>query len=867
VELIGRQLAQYRVESLLGEGGMGEVYVARDTRLGRRVALKLLPPEAAADPARLQRFRREARALATLAHPGIVTVYSIEEADGLHFLTMELAEGRDLSRLIASSPLEIGRALDLGIALAGALASAHEAGVIHRDLKPRNIMVSEAGTPKILDFGLAKLTVSEESGWSENSEMSTELMTGEGHLLGTLPYMSPEQAAGRPIDRRTDIFSFGALLYEMMTGQRPFRGASRAALISAILDDRPRPLTELRADAPKGLESIIARCLEKDPDRRFQSARDIAHALEELRGRRGPGTVWSWLSSRPRRALAASILALLAAGAGGWFWLGSHPREAVGNEPTIAVLPLSNLTGDPSEQYLCEGISAGIIQRLGALRGVRLIGRSELWSRLRDEPGPAQVVRELGADLLIDGDLQRAGDDLLVSVSLNDVGSGIVAWSHPFRTERNQLLSLQREIARQLTNALSLQISAEERRRLARDPTRSYEAYDLYLKALGPLEDSDDPASIELAEQLFRQAISVDRKFALAHVGRSRALWELYRRGIDPQALTEAESEAKRALELDPDLAEAQVALAQVYRSTGRYTSAIAAIQGVLSRHPRPADALRALAASYAQSGDLDEARSNYLAATQLGADDWRNWNAYGAFLTQIGEYPAAQDAYQHADELAGSRSSLPAQNLASLATLQGDFQRAIEGYERLSGPIRDAALASNIGTAYYFSDRPDRLVKAEELYRLAVRLDGNVAEAQGNLADVLLELGRHEDALAHYQQALEIVDQKLRATGEPTAATFADWRPLQVQRAIYAAKAEHCELAAPLASELRRTLPETARDLHDLAYVFALCRQDNAAITALQRAVALGFSTALIAREDEFARLRDRPGFPRSRP
>jgi serine/threonine protein kinase len=284
--LIGRTLAHYRITAAIGAGGMGEVYRATDTKLGREVALKVLPLEMASSPERFERFQREARALAALDHPGIVGVHSVEEADGVHFLTMQLVDGQPLDKLFAEGGMPVEQLLGIAIALAEALAAAHEKGIVHRDLKPANVMVTKDGRVKVLDFGLAKIAESPD-GPSADSELPTEMQTREGVVMGTVPYMSPEQVSGRPVDHRTDVFSLGVILYEMASGRRPFEGRSSAELASAILRDMPRPLGELRADLPDGLSGIAQRCLAKEAGGRPQSAREVRDLLRALSSGQG----------------------------------------------------------------------------------------------------------------------------------------------------------------------------------------------------------------------------------------------------------------------------------------------------------------------------------------------------------------------------------------------------------------------------------------------------------------------------------------------------------------------------------------------------------------------------------------------------
>jgi TolB-like protein/Tfp pilus assembly protein PilF/predicted Ser/Thr protein kinase len=861
--MIGQVLGHFRVLERLGEGGMGVVYLAEDIKLKRKVALKMLPTKLAGDQGRLERFRREAEALAALKHPNIVTVYSIEESDLGPFLTMELVEGRSLKEVIPKGGFDLDSFFEIATPLADALSSAHDRGVVHRDLKPSNIMVTDEGVVKILDFGLAKLRHDEEVETdSDATELDTATLTQDGQVVGTLPYMSPEQVEGHTVDQRTDIFSLGVVFYQMATGHRPFRADSAAGLLSSILRDTPASVTEGKAEYPNHLGRIIRHCLEKDPSRRFQSARDIDNELEALRqevlletgdlGARRPAAHISIVVK-----VVVSLMVVVALGS--VFWnLGRRqpPPEAV------AVLPFVNLTGDPDKDTICKGIGAGLTQKLSEVQGLILMSRSEVASREGQNLSATQLARELGVGMVVEGDVQQADGVLNVNVSLTDTGKGVILWSRRFEQAGDDLFDLQQRIAEELATAIALPLSPKERRRIAKHPTSSYRAYNLYLKGQALMEDSSDPLNRDIAATLFRQAIEIDPKFALAHAGLSYALWRTYYRDLDSEVLAEAEAEAEEAAEIDPELPAAQIALARVYRSSGRYQTSIAGIRGVLAKHPRPDDAQRELAFSYEQVGELDEAERWYRAATLLGEDKWFNWNSLGAFLVRTGKYEEATDVYETAIRLAPGGVIRPQENLAALAILQGDFEGAIAAYDQIPRPIIDADLASNIGTAYYFSDRLDKLERAEEYYRLAAELNPMRAEIHGNLADLLLKIGRREEALEHYRQAQALVEQQLSGSSDQVATAFAEWRPLLILQAIYAAKAEECDTAVPLAFDLRQKIPETALDLHDLALPFALCGEQEAALEALDKAVELGFAAELIAIEDEFESLHGLPGW-----
>jgi TolB-like protein/Tfp pilus assembly protein PilF/predicted Ser/Thr protein kinase len=432
--LIGQTLAHYRITAAIGAGGMGEVYRATDTKLGRDVALKVLPAEMAASPERLERFRREAKALAALDHPGVVSVYSVEEADGVHFLTMQLVEGKSLDKLVAEGALPVERIFGIGAAIADALTAAHEKGIVHRDLKPANVVVTEDGGVKVLDFGLAKMHPVTDS---PGSELPTEAQTRDGVVMGTVPYMSPEQVSGRPVDHRTDVFSLGVVLYEMVSGRRPFQGQSTAELASAILRDTPPAVTELRPELPDDLVRIIRRCLEKDKRQRFQTARDVGNELRDMREHPTPA------SGSPARQVFALPDTSGATRVEEGFW--------------VAVLPFKHHGIDPGVEALASGMTEDIVTGLSRFSYLHVIARSSTLRYASDSGDVRGVGKELGAHYVMEGNLRQAGSTLRVSVQLLDASTGAHLWAETYnRTFRAEaVFELQDDLVPQIVSTVA----------------------------------------------------------------------------------------------------------------------------------------------------------------------------------------------------------------------------------------------------------------------------------------------------------------------------------------------------------------------------------------------------------------------------
>ncbi len=579
--MIGESLGKYRILDKLGAGGMGEVYRAEDTELQRHVALKVLPAELSADRQALARFKREARALAALDHPNIVGIHSVEEADGIRFLTMQLVAGEPLSQVISRGDLSVEGILDIAIPLTDALAAAHERGIIHRDLKPANIMVTDEGRVKVLDFGLAKSRQQEQVPVA--TQMSTELMaeteqlTRQGMVLGTVPYMSPEQVQGRPVDHRTDIFSLGIVLYEMACGKRPFGGENPATLISSILRDEPESVTEIRPGLPQLLVDTIEKCLQKEPEDRFASARELHDELVELRSEMtaGQATVARTPSSpaRPgsgvRWAIAAVvILAILA----GFVWFlnrgKGEPAPAVAEATQIrslAVLPMRNLSGDPEQDYLVDGMTEALITDLSRVSELQVTSRSSAMRYKGTDKPLSEVASELNVDAIVEGSVAREGDRVAVTAQLIDGVNETNLWADRYEREMASILTLQGEVARAIAGEIQVTLTPQQEALLTSSREVDPEAYEAYLKGMAQFYELT-PAGFEAAQHYFEQALEKDPDFAQAHGGMALVWAGRQQMGLTSvaEATPKAKASAERALEIDDSVAEAYYALAVI---------------------------------------------------------------------------------------------------------------------------------------------------------------------------------------------------------------------------------------------------------------------------------------------------------------
>jgi TolB-like protein/Tfp pilus assembly protein PilF len=561
----GSRLGPYEVLAPLGAGGMGEVYRARDPRLGREVALKLLPEAFARDPERIARFEREARSLAALNHPGIGAIYGLEDSGGTRFLVLELVPGQTLSERLRRGPLPVREALGIGAQIAEALGAAHRSGILHRDLKPSNVQVTPDGKVKLLDFGLAKALEQEAAGpvVSEAPTLAAP-ESAAGVVVGTAAYMSPEQARGRPVDQRTDIWSFGCVLYEALSGVRAFRGESVPDTLAAVLEREP-DWQALPEATPEPVRSLLTRCLRKDPARRVHDIADARIELEETAAQhaaatgREPSRRWGQRSARRVLPVAGALAAVVLSIVG-------YRRLRPLSVPTIhsiAVLPLENLSGDPGQEYLADGMTEALISTLGSVGQLRVISRTSVMPYKGAHKTVPKIAAELGVDAVVEGSIQRSGDRVQVSARLIDASAERRLWTHTYQRDLGDVLALENDVASAVAREIRVELTAGERERLSVAQKADPRAYDAYLVGLYQLRQAD-PQSVPKAIESFSAAIKIDPSFALAHAGLANAYLDLGTYFMRPprEAFALAEKAALEAVQLDPTLAEAHASLA-----------------------------------------------------------------------------------------------------------------------------------------------------------------------------------------------------------------------------------------------------------------------------------------------------------------
>ena len=651
-------LSHYRIVSKIGAGGMGEVYLAEDTRLDRQVALKILPQEFAEDSDRMNRFVREAKSASALNQPNIITIHEIGEAEGTHFIASEYIQGETLHTRLKQTPLDLKTTLDIAIQVASALNAAHKAGIIHRDIKPENVMIRPDGLVKILDFGIAKLSTKRAEPTAEEAATALKQQgTSPGVIIGTANYMSPEQARGKAVNAQSDIFSFGIVLYEMVTGQRAFTGENAVDVIGAILHKEPTPLNQLAPELPHEIERIINKTLRKDPDVRYQTAGDLLTDLKDAKqelefqdkleravapqsqrpetqtiflpatdGQRSPTLPTSsaeFITQEVKKhklgVMVGSLLVVALLGVGLWFF---YFRVSAANKTisSIAVLPFQNKSSDADTDYLSDGLAESLIYRLSQLPNLKVSPTSAVMRYKGKELDAQQIAKELGVQAVMSGRMIQRGENLSISVELVDAANNKIIWGEQYERKMSDLLTTQREIATTITEKLQLKLSGENAKGITKKYTESNEAYQLYLKGRY-LWNQRTGESLKRATEAYNQAIEKDPGFALAYaaLAETYVLFANYEVSSPADSMPQSKAAALRALELDDSLAEAHSALGwYLCQYEFDWIGGEKEFRRAIELNPNYATAHQWLASVFAQTKRFDAAQAEIKRASDL---------------------------------------------------------------------------------------------------------------------------------------------------------------------------------------------------------------------------------------------------------
>jgi len=789
---------RYHIEKLLGQGGMGRVYKAHDKELDRMVALKVIRPGVAGEVDALNRFKQELVLASKISHKNILRIHDMGEVAGMKFITMAYVEGQDLHQLMRDNPkLPLERVLKFAQQLAGALAAAHAENVVHRDLKPQNILVDANDQLYIADFGLAKSYAEGAVG-----------MTQTGAFLGTPRYMSPEQAEGNPTDGRSDLYALGLILYEMVTGDVPFTGESTLKVMYQRLQERPKNPKLVNPTVPNWLDDIIMHCLERDPADRYQNAYDILTDLQSAQSVGGASRTFSRSASRSvsrggasiqiqlpefanRRwiwvvggAVAAVIIVSLAIppvrhlilGRGGKAGTSSVSRvrplsipggkagtsivsgvPPLSNGRFVAVLPLQIL-GDSSQLgYVAQGIEEALSSKLFQLKDVRVTPNDVTDKQDQKQPLP-KIAHTLGANLLVQGVLQAAGDKMRITMNLEDIADGKRLWSGEFDGVVADLFTLEDQIYNQLVSALDLNPTNDELASAEARPTDNVAAYDLYLRGRNSMRGHDDK-SIQSALDYFDQALKADPKFALAYTGIADASLRMNSIKKDSLWTQKALAAGQQAQQLDDKLPEVHATLGSVYRATGRYSEAAAELTRAVSLAPNSDEAYRQLGNTYLKSGNGPAAIEALQKAIQLNPYYYVNQNALGSAYFQLGDYPKALTAYQRVTELQPDIDE-GYENVGNVYLQQGKYQESIPYFQKALQIEPYFTTYSNLGTSYFFLKQYSNAVG---MFEKALALSPNETITALNLGDAYRSAGQKDKARDTYQRAISLGYKELQ--------------------------------------------------------------------------------------------------------
>jgi eukaryotic-like serine/threonine-protein kinase len=846
---------RYRIDALLGQGGMGRVYKAYDKDLDRLVAIKVVRQGVMAEGDALRRFKQELLLASRISHKNILRIHDMGEVAGVKFISMAYVEGQDLFHILKDNPsMPFERVLNFARQLAEALAAAHSEGVVHRDLKPQNILVNKDDQIFVSDFGLAK-----------SFQEGSMGMTRTGAFMGTPRYMSPEQVEGKPADQRTDLYAYGLILYEMFTGDVPFVGESTLKVMYQRIQEKPKSLKQMKPDLPNWIVRIVMRCIERDPEARYQSAYEILADLQGGKSHSGSRTVqiqlpefterrWVWYVSGAVLllliALAIPPVRHLVTGRGA-----PSEKSLVSGVPPlargkfVAILPFRILGDQQSLGYVAEGLTDALSAKLFQLKDLHLASDTAV-ARVSDKDPLEKTARNLGVNLIVQGTIQGSTDQMAIIVNVEDIADAKRLWSQQFTGVPKDLLSIEDQISGQLVSALNVKQTNEEMARTAARPTDSEDAYDLYLRGRQAYRSRDNINSTETAIGFYQQAIQKDPRFTLAYTGLADASLYMYEEKKDSVWADKALAAAQRADQIRDDLPEVHFSLGSVYQDTGKTAQAIAELRRGLQLAPNSDQGYLRLGNAYLVNGQKDEAIASFKKAIDVNPYYWVLHRDLGRTYYSIGENEKALAEFQQVTQLQPNNAE-GWSNIGTLDIRLGKFDDSILAYQK-SLQLDPTWLAyMNLGYVYTAEKKYPQAIEALEK---SVQLGPNQEVAYGNLADAYRYSGEKDKADADYDKAISLAFQDLQVNPQSTD----DMGDLA---AYYAKKGDqkHAE------DFIHRARAIDSKDL-DLLFTQAVVQdlggKKQDAIATIREALSKGYSVIAVEKAPEFQDLQDRSDF-----
>jgi eukaryotic-like serine/threonine-protein kinase len=854
-DLLGER---YEILALLGEGGMGAVYKAKDREVDRTVALKLIRPEMASNPAILARFKQELLTAHQVTHKNVIRIYDIAEADGVKFITMEYVEGQDLRQLLrAHGKFEPDEAVDIIRQVCLALEAAHSAGIIHRDLKPQNVMRDKSGRILVMDFGLAR-------------SVESEGMTQTGALLGTIEYMSPEQAMGKKLDQRSDLFAVGLIFYELLSGKMPFKAETAMASLLMRNQERAVPVGEIDATVPAGLSDIVSRCLERDLERRYPTATEIVADLDAWQGKRpvmasiimqAPPQPrqfpWKWVAPGAAAVLVAGLLAIPAV-RHGIFRTGAAVGPAVttvAGVPSlaqgkyVAVMPFKLIGDEAGIGYIPDGLGEALSAKLFQLKDVH-VASAEAARKLDPNTPIPQIAKKLGANMIVQGTVQGNANEMRITVKLVNAAENKTVWNEDFSGVPADLLALEDRISSKLVTQLGESASDLNAADAVAHPTDNADAYDFYLRGKNAMRGQFDPKNFQTAINYFNDSLKKDPNFALAYTGLADASLRMYSAKKDPSWTEKALTAAQRAVELNDKLPEAHMTLGTVYRTTGQNNQAISELKRGLELAPNSDEAYRRLGNAYAAVGQKELAIEALEKAVELNPYYWANPNSLGQAYSSFGDNARALKAFQKVVELEPENSS-GYNNIGTAYLNLGRYEDSIGAFKKSLELRPDPLTYSSLATALFDLKRYSEAVP---MFEKAVEMNPSEQGLVGNLGDGYRWAGQQDKANLTYKKAIELCSKDLQVNPRNSG--------ILGQMALYYAKSGDLGKAREVLQRAKSISSGQFDLYYDGAVVETIANRPAEAIAELTKAMQKGQSASDVEADPEFAQLRTRSDY-----